>query len=103
MVPLVVLALAYAADVLDQLRGERMRSERLAVESDRQRIAWELHDSAERRVHAAPLVVSALHGQVGASRPSSRWRATPRSLSAVWSASCRHTSLRTRTGSARRR
>lgn len=66
MVPLVVvLALAYATDVLERLRGERLRSERLAVESERQRIAWELHDSAKQRVHAAHLVLSALQGQVG--------------------------------------
>ncbi|HEV2060968.1 MAG TPA: ATP-binding protein [Solirubrobacteraceae bacterium] len=65
MVPLVVvLALAYAADVLDRLRDERLRSERLAVESERQRIAWELHDSAKQRVHAAHLVLSALQNQV---------------------------------------
>lgn len=65
MVPLVVvLALAYATDVLDRLRDERLRSERLAVESERQRIAWELHDSAKQRVHAAHLVLSALQGQV---------------------------------------
>jgi len=65
MVPLVVvLALAYAADVLERLRGERLRSERLAVESERQRIAWELHDSAKQRVHAAHLVLSALQGQI---------------------------------------
>ena len=65
MVPLVVvLALAYAADVLERLRGERLRAERLAVESERQRIAWELHDSAKQRVHAAHLVLSALQGQV---------------------------------------
>jgi signal transduction histidine kinase len=65
MVPLVVvLALAYAADVLERLRDERLRSERLAVESERQRIAWELHDSAKQRVHAAHLVLSALEAQV---------------------------------------
>ncbi len=65
MVPLVVvLALAYAADVLARLREERRRAERLAVESERQRIAWELHDSAKQRVHAAHLVLSALQGQV---------------------------------------
>ena len=65
MVPLVVvLALAYATDVLERLRDERLRSERLAVESERQRIAWELHDSAKQRVHAAHLVLSALQGQV---------------------------------------
>jgi signal transduction histidine kinase len=65
MVPLVVvLALAYATDVLERLRAERLRAERLAVESERQRIAWELHDSAKQRVHAAHLVLSALQGQV---------------------------------------
>jgi signal transduction histidine kinase len=50
--------------VLERLRGERLRSERLAVQSERQRIAWELHDSAKQRVHAAHLVLSALQGQV---------------------------------------
>jgi len=65
MVPVVVtLALAYAADVLERLREERLRGERFAVESERQRIAWELHDSAKQRVHAAHLVLSALQGQV---------------------------------------
>ncbi len=65
MVPVVVtLALAYAADVLERLREERLRAERFAVESERQRIAWELHDSAKQRVHAAHLVLSALQGQV---------------------------------------
>jgi signal transduction histidine kinase len=65
MVPLVVgLALAYAADVLERLRDERLRSERLAVESERQRIAWELHDSAKQRVHAAHLVLSAVHDAI---------------------------------------
>ena len=65
MVPLVVvLALAYATGVLERLRGERLRSEQLAVESERQRIAWELHDSAKQRVHAAHLVLSALRGEV---------------------------------------
>ncbi len=69
MVPIVVvLALAYAADVLERLRDERLRSERFAVESERQRIAWELHDSAKQRVHAAHLVLSALQGQVSGSQ-----------------------------------
>ncbi len=68
MVPFVVaLALAYSADVLDRLQAERMKSERLAVESERQRIAWELHDSAKQRVHAAHLVLSVLQGQVAGS------------------------------------
>ena len=65
MVPVVVvLALAYATEILERLRGERLRSERLAVEGERQRIAWELHDSAKQRVHAAHLVLSALAGQL---------------------------------------
>jgi signal transduction histidine kinase len=63
MVPIVIaLALAYAADLLNRLRDERERSERLALETERQRIAWELHDSAKQRVHAAHLVLSAALG-----------------------------------------
>ena len=61
MVPVVVaLALAYAAELLERLRAERVRRERLAVEAERRRIAWELHDSAKQRVHAAALVLSAV-------------------------------------------
>jgi signal transduction histidine kinase len=60
MVPIVVaLALAYAAELLERLQVERERSERLAIQTERQRIAWELHDSAKQRVHAAHLVLSA--------------------------------------------
>ena len=69
MVPVVVvLALAYATEILERLRSERLRSERLAVESERQRIAWELHDSAKQRVHAAHLVLSALTNQLTGSQ-----------------------------------
>ena len=65
MVPvLIALALGYASDVLRRLRAERERSERLAVHTERQRIAWELHDSAKQQVHAAHLVLSALPGRV---------------------------------------
>lgn len=46
-------ALAYATELL----VERERTERLAVETERRRIAWELHDSAKQRVHAAHLVL----------------------------------------------
>jgi signal transduction histidine kinase len=61
MVPMiVVLALAYAAQLLERLEQERERSERLAIESERRRIAWELHDSAKQRIHAAHLILSAL-------------------------------------------
>jgi signal transduction histidine kinase len=66
MVPIVVvLALAYASELLRQLRQERRRAERLAVQAERQRIAWELHDSAKQRIHAAHLVLSALDGRGG--------------------------------------
>jgi signal transduction histidine kinase len=59
--PVVLVAgLAYAAEVLRQLRVERGRTERLAVERERQRIAWELHDSAKQRVHAAHLLISSV-------------------------------------------
>ena len=70
MIPIVVvLALAYASDLLRALRDERRRRERLAVQAERQRIAWELHDSAKQRVHAAHLVLTALEGRVsGADR-----------------------------------
>lgn len=61
MLPVVVVVLlAYAAMLLERLRAEQQRSERLAVQSERQRIAWELHDSAKQRVHAAHLLLSAL-------------------------------------------
>jgi signal transduction histidine kinase len=65
MIPIVVvLALGYAAELLHQLRDERARRERLAVQAERERIAWELHDSAKQRVHAAHLVLSALDGRL---------------------------------------
>src|SRR4051794_3306858 len=47
---LVTGALAYASMLLSDLRAERVRSERMAVQAERQRIAWELHDSAKQRV-----------------------------------------------------
>jgi signal transduction histidine kinase len=67
MVPLVVmLSLAYASDLLRRLQGAHEESARLAIESERQRIAWELHDSAKQRVHAAHLVLTALDGRLDA-------------------------------------
>jgi two-component system sensor histidine kinase UhpB len=57
---LVVLAVAYAAQLLRRLERERFVSERLAVETERRRIAWELHDSSKQRIHAASLVLSNL-------------------------------------------
>ena len=61
MVPvLTALALAYASDLLRRLSVERERAERFAVQAERERIAWDLHDSAKQRVHAAHLILSAL-------------------------------------------
>ena len=61
---LLVCSLAYAADSLRRLAGERQERERLAIESERRRIAWELHDSAKQRVHAAHLLVTSLQDRV---------------------------------------
>ena len=61
---LLVWSLAYAADSLRRLARERHERERLAIEAERQRIAWELHDSAKQRIHAAHLIVSSLLDRV---------------------------------------
>jgi signal transduction histidine kinase len=61
---LLVCSLAYAADSLRRLSSERAERERLAIEAERQRIAWELHDSAKQRIHAAHLLVSSLQDRV---------------------------------------
>jgi signal transduction histidine kinase len=61
---LLVGSLAYGCDVLRRLARERERRERLAIEAERRRIAWELHDSAKQRLHAAHLLVSSLAGRV---------------------------------------
>jgi signal transduction histidine kinase len=67
---LVTMALAYSSVLLERLRRARGQSERLVLQAERQRIAWELHDSAKQRVHAAHLMLSALDGRVdGAGRP----------------------------------
>jgi signal transduction histidine kinase len=64
-VPVVVTTtLAYSSLLLDRLRTARGESERLVLQAERQRIAWELHDSAKQRVHAAHLMLSALEPQV---------------------------------------
>jgi signal transduction histidine kinase len=57
-------SLAYAANALRRLGNERAQRERLAIEAERRRIAWELHDSAKQRLHAAHLLVSSLQGRV---------------------------------------
>ncbi len=54
------LGLAYAADVLHRLEDQQRRAQNLAVETERRRIAWELHDSAKQHLHAAHLVLSSL-------------------------------------------
>lgn len=61
---LLVPSLAYASHALRRLDAERAERERLAIEAERRRIAWELHDSAKQRLHAAHLLVSSLHGRV---------------------------------------
>jgi signal transduction histidine kinase len=61
---LLVCSLAYAADSMRRLARERVERERLAIDAERRRIAWELHDSAKQRVHAAHLLVSSLQGRV---------------------------------------
>jgi len=66
LVPLLVTAaLAFGAELLRALERERRRSERLALEAERRRIAWELHDSAKQRIHAASLMLSALPSNGG--------------------------------------
>jgi len=62
---LLVGSLAYVRDTLRRLSEERSQRERLAIETERRRIAWELHDSAKQRLHAAHLLVSSLAGRVG--------------------------------------
>jgi len=62
---LLVFGLGYAADAIRRLQAERTRRERLAIEAERRRIAWELHDSAKQRLHAAHLLVSSLQHRVG--------------------------------------
>lgn len=65
LLPVVLVGgLAYAAEALRRLQDERSERERLAIETERRRIAWELHDSAKQRLHAAHLLVSSLNGGV---------------------------------------
>ena len=63
---MLVAALAYAAEAMRRLAVEQSARERLAIEAERKRIAWELHDSAKQRLHAAHLLVTSLHGRVPA-------------------------------------
>ncbi|HEU4975842.1 MAG TPA: ATP-binding protein [Baekduia sp.] len=64
-VPIVIaMALGYASELLRRLRDARAQSERLVLQAERQRIAWELHDSAKQRVHAAHLMLTALDGAI---------------------------------------
>lgn len=66
-----ICGLAYAADALRRLDAERAQRERLAIEAERRRIAFELHDSAKQRVHAAHLLASSLRGGVDPSLEAS--------------------------------
>jgi signal transduction histidine kinase len=61
---MLVVSLAYAAEALRRLSAERSARERLAIEAERKRIAWDLHDSAKQRLHAAHLLVTSLHGRI---------------------------------------
>jgi signal transduction histidine kinase len=61
---LLVCSVAWAAEAVRRLSRERAERERLAIEAERRRIAWELHDSAKQRLHAAHLLVSSLQGRV---------------------------------------
>ena len=61
---MLVVSLAYAAEALRRLTAERSARERLAIEAERKRIAFELHDSAKQRLHAAHLLVTSLAGRV---------------------------------------
>lgn len=61
LLPIMVsFGVSYAAEAVRALRAERRRAERLAIEAERRRIAWELHDSAKQRVHAAHLVLDSI-------------------------------------------
>jgi signal transduction histidine kinase len=73
---LLVPSLAYATDVLRRLERERAERERLAIDAERRRIAWELHDSAKQRLHAAHLLVSSLQGRVPQEAEQTVGRAT---------------------------
>jgi signal transduction histidine kinase len=61
---LLVASLAYASHAVRRLGDERRERERLAIEAERRRIAWELHDSAKQRLSAAHLLVSSLQDRV---------------------------------------
>lgn len=61
---MLVASLAYAAEALRRLSVERSARERLAIEAERKRIAFDLHDSAKQRLHAAHLLVTSLQGRV---------------------------------------
>jgi signal transduction histidine kinase len=61
LIPLLVaVSLGHAARALAELDDERARAQALALEGERRRIGWELHDSAKQRIHAAQLVLSAM-------------------------------------------
>jgi signal transduction histidine kinase len=63
--PLVVFTLAHAQHLLEGMDAERQRAEALALESERRRLGWELHDSAKQRIQAAHLVLQSLNGVDG--------------------------------------
>jgi signal transduction histidine kinase len=58
--------IGYSAETLRRLHDEQRRGQRLAIETERRRIAWDLHDSAKQRIHAAHLVLSAIEDRANA-------------------------------------
>ena len=103
---LLVCSLAYARDALRRLAAERSERERLAIEAERRRIAWELHDSAKQRLHAAHLLVSSLHGPRRGRAGARSSRAPPSSSSPprpTWTRASPSCARRSRAGRSTRR
>ena len=101
---MLVVALAYAAEALRRLTAERSARERLAIEAERKRIAFELHDSAKQRLHAAHLLVTRCRAAcrstwTGRSRaPRSSWSRPPR----TWTRASPSCARRSRAGGSTR-
>jgi signal transduction histidine kinase len=95
---LVGTALAYSAELLRRLEAERARSERLALDAERRRLARELHDSAKQRIHAAHLVLSSLDPNWGTPEYDSRRHAMRELEAATAEMEASLTDLRTAAG-----
>ena len=62
---LVCLGIGSAAEVMRRLEQSQAAAGLMAIEAERRRIAWELHDSAKQRLHAAHLLLSSIEGPQG--------------------------------------